>query len=208
MKIIKTLIVAATLPLSILRGQTNKPILLPPLDTSRQRIFSNIDYEKIYFDAGGGYFPESGNNAWAGQLSGGYRFNSKSALGIGATYWGRTGIYERRAWGLGVQYRRTFWAFLNLKIEVGYVVKATMYDNNLDRKMTYFAASSSPIYYKFDAHWRVRHYLTLGISACQTRDLSFNRYVSDLISTTDVWRINALTVQLGIALDTFNSAND
>jgi hypothetical protein len=201
-----------TLPLSLiffllsinsLCGQNEKPTLpLPPLDTTHHTVFSDIDYEKIYLDAGGGYFPESGNNSWAGQLSAGYRFNPKAALGLGVAYFGRASLYERRALGLGVQYRQTIWRALNAKIEVGYVLNSMMYDHKLDKKMDYLAASSSPIYYKFDLNWRIKHYLTLGISVAQTNNLSFRRYVSDAVSIVDVWRVNALTIQLGVALDT------
>ncbi len=203
MKTLSLLIIFLTLSINILCAQNEKPTLpLPPLDTSRRWTFSDIDFEKIYFDASGGYFPESGNASWAAQLSAGYRLNSKAALGLGATYWGRASLYERRALGLGIQYRRTIWRALNAKMEVGYVLNSTMYDHKLDRKMAYLTASSSPIYYKFDINWRIKRYLTLGISVSQTNNLSFRRYVSDAVSTVDAWRVNAFTVQLGIALDT------
>jgi hypothetical protein len=161
----------------------------------------NIDVGRFYVDAGGGYFPEDGNASWAGQLSAGYRLKPNIALGIGTAYWGRINVYERSAWGLGVQYRQRIWN-INVKAEVGGVLKSAMYDGKLNRKMDHIAAFFPTPYYKLDINWRIWHYLTLGISASQTNNLTFRRYLPDATSTLDTWRINALTLQLGIALDT------
>jgi hypothetical protein len=161
----------------------------------------NINLERFYLDAGGGYFPENGNASWAGQLSVGYRLKPNIALGVGAAYWGRINVYERSAWGLGVQYRQRIWN-INVKAEVGGVLKSAMYDGKLNRKMDHIAASFPTLYYKLDINWRIWHYLTLGISASQTNNLTFRRYLNDATSTFESWRINALTLQLGIALDT------
>jgi hypothetical protein len=162
---------------------------------------TNINLERIYLDVGGGYFPENGNASWAGQLGVGYRLKTNIALGVGAAYWGRINVYERSAWGLGVQYRQRVWN-INVKAEVGGVLKPVMFDGKLNRKMDHIAASFPTPYYKLDINWRIWHYLTLGISACQTNNLTFRRYLPDATSTLDNWRINALTVQLGVALDT------
>jgi hypothetical protein len=200
MKSILPLIAVTSLFINNLYGQQKTNIALPPADTSYYAD-TWINFEKFYADAGGGYFPQSGNASWAGQLSTGYRLTPKIGMGVGAAYWGRVNTYERSAFGIGVQYRHQIWNVL-LKGEIGYVLKPAMYDNNLGRKMDYIAKSSTPPYYKLDINWRIRHYMTLGISVIQSGSLNFRRYVNDATSTIDSWRINALTVQLGIALDT------
>ena len=203
MKSLLSLILSISLSINNLCGQGKPTTQLPPLDTSRYSDAWAINFDKFYADAGGGYFPQSGNASWAAQLSAGYRLTPKIAMGVGAAYWGRVNTYERSAFGIGVQYRHQIWNVL-LKGEIGYVLKPMMYDHQLNRKMDYLAQSSTPPYYKLDINWRIRHYLTLGISATQSGNLNFRRYVNDATSTIDAWRINALTVQLGIALDSPN----
>ncbi len=177
---------------------------LPIMDTTHYADRFSVAIERYYADAGGGYFPESGNASWAGQLSAGYRFTPKTALGIGAAYWGRVNIFDRSALGIGLQVRQTVWERINLKAEIGYVLNARMYDGKLDKSMTYLANNSTPIYYKFDINWRIKHYLTLGVSATQTANLYFMRQLSDATTSFDNWRINAFTIQLGVALDSPN----
>jgi hypothetical protein len=189
------------LTINSLYSQANRQALPPPLDTSDYSEPWRINPEKFYLDAGGGYFPESGNASWAGQLSAGYRLTPKIAVGVGTAYWGRVNTFERSALGIGIQYRHQFWNVI-VKAELGYLLKPSMYDHKLDRKMDYIATTSTPPYYKLDINWRIWHYMTLGISACQTNNLSFRRQINESLSSTDNWRINALTVQLGIALNT------
>ena len=203
MKPTLSLILSITLSINNLYGQDKPNVAPPPSDTSHYADAWAINFDKFYADAGGGYFPQSGNASWAAQLSAGYRLTPKIAMGVGTAYWGRVNTYERSAFGIGVQYRHQVWNVL-LKGEIGYVLKPMMYDHKLNRKMDYVAQSSTPPYYKLDINWRIRHYLTLGISATQSGSLNFRRYVNDATSTIDNWRINALTVQLGIALDSRN----
>jgi hypothetical protein len=167
------------------------------------QLFINAD--KWYLDASGGYFPKSGNSSWAAQLGVGYRITPTIALGIGTTYWGRVGPYKRSAWGIGGQYRQTLWEDFIAKAEVGYVLKASLVNDFLNRKIAYEAKPSTPLYYKFDLNWRIRHFLTLGISFHQTLNLKFLSIFPDTSTILDTWRINAFTVQLGIALDSQES---
>ena len=170
MKSLLALILSITLSINNLCGQEKIKVASPPLDTGHYSDAWRIDFDKFYADAGGGYFPQSGNASWAAQLSAGYRLTPKIAMGVGANYWGRVNTYERSALGLGVQYRHQIWNVL-LKGEIGYVLKPMMYDHQLNRKMDYVAQSSTPPYYKLDINWRIRHYLTLGISATQSGSL-------------------------------------
>ncbi len=165
----------------------------------------SINPDKWYVDASGGYFPKSDNSSWAAQLGVGYRFTPTIALGIGTTYWGRVSPYQRSALGIGGQYRQTLWDNFIAKVEVGYVLKAALVNDFLDRKIVYEPKSSTPLYYKFDLNWRIRHYLTLGVSFHQTRNLKFLSSFPDTSTVLDNWRINAFTVQLGFALDSQES---
>lgn len=161
-----------------------------------------INPDKWYVDASGGYFPKSDNSSWAAQASVGYRLSPISALGIGGTYWGRVSLYQRSALGIGVQYRHMFWDYFIAKAEIGYVLKASLANDFLDRKIGYEAKTSTPLYCKIDLNWRIRHFLTLGVSFHQTTKLKFLSSFPDTSTVLDSWRINAFTVQLGIALDT------
>jgi hypothetical protein len=162
----------------------------------------SINPDKWYVDASGGYFPRKDNSSWAAQASVGYRLSPTIALGIGGTYWGRVSLYKRSALGIGVQYRQVFWDYFIAKAEAGYVLKASLFNDFLDKEVEYVAKSSTPLYYKFDLNWRIRHYLTLGVSFHQTSNLKFLSRFPDTSTILDTWRINAFTVQLGIALDT------
>ena len=203
MKSLLSLILSIALSINNLCGQGKPQTPSPPLDTSHYSDAWGINFDKFYADAGGGYFPQSGNASWAAQLSAGYRLTPKIGMGIGAAYWGRVNTYERSALSIGIQYRHQVWNVI-FKGEIGYILKPMMYDHQLNRKMDYLAQSSTPPYYKLDINWRIWHYMTLGISATQSASLNFRRYINDGTSTIDNWRINALTVQLGIALDSRN----
>lgn len=161
-----------------------------------------INPDKWYVDASGGYYPKSDNSSWAAQASVGYRLSPTIALGIGGTYWGRVSLYQRSAFGIGGQYRQTLWENFIAKAEVGYVLKASLANDFLDRKIAYEAKTSTPLYCKIDLNWRIRHFLTLGVSFHQTTKLKFLSNFPDTSTVLDTWRINAFTVQLGIALDT------
>jgi hypothetical protein len=180
---------------SFTTSQKSKQTDSAPLSTSA---------EKWYLDAGGGYFPANNADSWAGQIGIGYLLSPKSALGIGGANWGRISTYERSAMGVGVQYRRILWNKFIAKVEGGYVLKAFLSNLDVDKYMTYIAQSSTPLYYKCDLNWRILHFLTLGISAYQTANLKFLRHLPDASTTLDTWRINAFTLQLGIALDSRN----
>lgn len=176
------------------------PVLIPN-STTPQSESIYINPNKWYLDAGGGYFPKNKNASWAGQLSTGYRLTPTVALGIGGAYWGRINLYERSALGVGIQYRQTILSNFIAKAEMGYVVNAYLNNDQLNRKFEYAPKSSTPLYYKFDLNWRIQHYLTLGVSACQTANLKFLSRLPDATTVLDNWRINAFTIQLGIALD-------
>jgi hypothetical protein len=164
----------------------------------------SIDYDRFYIDAAVGYFPQSGNASWATQLSVGTRLNEASSLGIGATYWGRIQTYKRSALGIGLQYRRRFWENFIGKIEGGYLLNHTIYDGVLNKNMVFISESSRPFYYKIDLNVRFMNYFTFGVSACQSGSLFFRRYAGLGSETVDQWRINAFTIQLGIALEKAN----
>jgi hypothetical protein len=161
-----------------------------------------LDYDLFYLDASVGYFPQRDNESWAAQLSVGTRLNEQSALGIGGTYWGRIQTYRRAALGIGLQYRQSFWENFIAKIEGGYLLDRTMYDGVLKKDMDFISASSRPFYYKIDVNVRFLTHFTIGVSACQSGNLFFRRYEGFGNELVDKWRINAFTVQLGIALNT------
>lgn len=165
----------------------------------------SINPDKWYVDGSGGYYPKSNNSSWAAQLGIGYRITPTIALGIATTYWGRVSPYERSALGIGGQYRQTLLEDFIVKVEVGYVLRASLMNDFLDRKIAYEAKPSTPLYYKFDLNWRIRHFLTLGVSFHQTRNLKFLSSFPDTSTVLDNWRINAFTVQLGFALDSQES---
>jgi hypothetical protein len=142
-----------------------------------------INYNTLYLDAAVGYYPQPDNASWATQLSIGTRLNDESALGIGGAYWGRIQAYRRSALGIGIEYRRSFWENFIAKIEGGYLLNRTMYDDVLKNNL------------------RFLNRFTVGISACQSGDLFFRRMAGLGSETVDSWRINAFTVQLGIALE-------
>jgi hypothetical protein len=176
--------------------------------TSIKQTYSDplsTNLEKWYLDAGGGYFPANNADSWAGQIGAGYRLSSRSALGIGAAYWGRISTYERSSMGIGLQYRHNLGSNFIGKIEGGYVLNANLVNEAVDKDLTYMAKSSTPLYYKCDLNWRIGHFFTLGVSAYQTTNLKFLRHLFDASTTLETWRINAFTLQLGIALDTRNS---
>jgi hypothetical protein len=199
-----TLIFLPLLSLNSTQAQNNEKSPSPtPKDSALSFVPQlSINPDKWYIDASGGYYPKSDNSSWAAQLGLGYRIKPTIALGIGATYWGRVSLYQRSAWGIGVQYRQLLGDYFIAKAEVGYVVKAALANDFLDSRITYEAKSSTPIYYKLDLNWRIRHFLTLGVSFHQTRSLKFLSSFPDTSTVLDTWRINAFTVQLGIALDT------
>jgi hypothetical protein len=155
----------------------------------------------LYVDAGGGYFPQKDNASWAAQLSFGTQLNKKSALGIGSSYWGRIQTYKRSALGLGLQYRRSFWDNFIGKIEGGYLLKQSMHDGTLHQDMIFVSEASRPFYYKMDINVRFLRYYTVGFSACQSGSMFFKRFAGQTSETFDSWRINAFTLQLGVALD-------
>jgi hypothetical protein len=185
------------LTLTTLQAENNhiKPMHIPK-DTTPKPESIHINPNKWYMDAGGGYFPRSNNSSWAGQLSAGYRITPTIALGIGGAYWGRINLYERSALGMGIQYRQTLWNYFIAKAEMGYVLKPYLNNDQLNRKLEYAPKSSTPLYYKFDLNWRIQHYLTLGVSACQTANLKFRSPLPDATIILDNWRINAFTIQL------------
>lgn len=161
----------------------------------------NTPRNALYVDAGGGYFPQRDNASWAAQLGFGTTLNSKSALGIGASYWGRAQTYRRSALGLGLQYRLSFWDNFIGKIEGGYVLKQAMHDGVLGQDMIFVSESSRPFYYKMDINMRFLKYYTVGFSACQSGNMFFKRFAGQKSETFDSWRINAFTLQLGVALN-------
>jgi hypothetical protein len=160
-----------------------------------------INYNTLYLDAAAGYYPQPDNASWATQLSVGTRLNDVSALGIGAAYWGRVQAYRRSALGIGIEYRHSFWENFIAKVEGGYLLDRTMYDDVLKNNMVFIPESSRPFYYKLDLNLRFLDRFTIGISACQSGNLFFRRAAGLGSETVDSWRINAFTVQLGIALD-------
>jgi hypothetical protein len=195
------------LSLNSTQAQKSESSPPPTLKDSTSSIIPqlSINPEKWYLDASGGYYPKSNNSSWAAQLGVGYRITPIIALGIATTYWGRVSPYQRSAWGIGVQCRQTIWEDFIAKVEVGYVLKASLVNDFLDRKIAYEAKPSTPLYYKFDLNWRIRHFLTLGVSFHQTRNLKFLSSFPDTSTVLDNWRINAFTVQLGFALDSQES---
>ena len=202
------LIVTFLLAINTLQAQNNNnDVELIPKDAKLKSASMYVNPDKWYLDAGGGYYPKVNNASRAGQLSAGYRITPSIALGIGAAYWGRINLYERSAWGMGIQYRQTLWENFIAKAELGYVLKPYLNNDQLNRKLEYLAKSSTPLYYKFDFNWRIQHYLTLGVSACQTANLKFRSPLPDATTIIDNWRINAFTIQLGIALDSRDSNN-
>ncbi len=156
-----------------------------------------IDYSLLYFDANIGYLPKNDNASWAAKISGGYCFNEQSAVGIGLGIFGREHIFKRTGIGLGFQYRHNYPKRLIVKAEFGYLLKHEIHDGSLDRDMVYIAQHSKPVYFQVEAHWRLWRSLTLGIAAVQSGDLYFKRYIDETHITQDLWRINALTIQLG-----------
>ncbi len=161
----------------------------------------NAPRNALYLDVSGGYFPQSDNASWAAQLGFGTKLNKQSALGIGASYWGRVQTYKRSALGLGLHYRLSFWNNFIGKIEGGYILKQAMHDGVLEQDMIFVSESSRPFYYKMDVNVRFLRYCTVGFSACQSGNMFFKRFAGQKSETIDAWRINAFTLQLGIALD-------
>ena len=157
--------------------------------------------DRFYIDASAGYYPKSENASWAAQIGSGYRLNEQSAFGIGLGTWGRIQNYERSAAGIGLQYRHNYPQRLITKFEVGYLFVRTMHDNVLNRKMVYFPEKSKPYYATISAHWRVWRAVTLGVSASQTTEMFFNHYITETTVFESKWRINAFTIQLGVAFD-------
>ena len=166
-----------------------------------QKPLIEIDYSLLYFDANVGYLPKKDNASWAAKISGGYCFNEQSAIGIGLGFFGRENTFKRSGLGAGIQYRHNYPQRLLIKAEFGYLLQHKMHDGTLDKDMVYVAEHSKPIYFQLEAQWRLWRTLTFGIAATQSGDLYFNRYIDDKRMTTDMWRINALTVQLGFAFD-------
>ena len=160
-----------------------------------------FDATRLYFDANAGYYPKKGDASWAGQASSGYSLNDQSAIGIGVGVWGRRGLYQRTGLGAGIQYRHNFPQRLFLKGELGYLFLHKMYDNVLDKQMTYISGNSKPFYVHIAANWQFWRNLTIGIAASQSGSLYFNRVVDDNHTTKDLWRINAFTIQLGVVFD-------
>lgn len=191
-----------------LEAQNSMNSSLPIMENTNdysERLTFNPD--KWYLDVSGGYFPRNNNSSWSAQLGAGYRLSPTIALGIGSAYWGRISLYERSALGIGVQYRQIFWEKFIAKVEGGYLLKTQLSNDLLERRIEYLAKSSTPLYYKFDLNYRIRHFVTLGISVYQTCNLKFLSHLSDASTILDTWRINAFTLQLGIALDTRTSNN-
>jgi hypothetical protein len=166
----------------------------------------SINPDNWYLDAGGGYFPADNASSLAGQIGAGYRLSPTSAVGITGAYWGRISLYKRSAIGFGLQYRHILWDNFIAKAECGYVLKGYLKNDLLNRTFEYVAKSSTPLYYKVDFHWRIQHFLTLGITAYQSSPLKFRSRFPDtfVAPTLDSWRMNAITIQLGVALDTRN----
>ena len=161
----------------------------------------NTHRNALYVDAGGGYFPQRDNASWAAQIGFGTKLNKQSALGIGGSYWGRVQTYKRSALGLGLHYRLSFWDNFIGKIEGGYILKQSMYDGVLGKDMIFVAESSRPFYYKMDLNVRFLKHYTVGFSACQSGNMFFKRFAGQKSETFDAWRINAFTLQLGVALN-------
>jgi hypothetical protein len=167
----------------------------------------SINPDNWYLDAGFGYFPATNASSLAGQIGAGYRLSLTSAVGIAGANWGRISLYQRSAIGIGLQYRHILGDNFIAKAECGYVLKAYLNNDVLNRTFEYVSKSSTPLYYKVDLHWRAQHFLTLGISAYQSSPLKFRTYFPDasVSPILNSWRINAITIQLGVALDTRNS---
>lgn len=159
--------------------------------------------KELYFDANVGYFPQKENASWATQIGTGFCINEQSAVGIGAGVWGREHVFSRYGMGLGVQYRHNYPRRLLLKAEFGYLLLHKMHDGTLNKDMVFLSDASKPIYFKLEAHWRLWRILTLGVAATQSGDLFFERFVDNTRTSKDLWRINALTVQLGVAIDKY-----
>ena len=160
-----------------------------------------IDYSALYFDANLGYLPLKENASWAAQISGGYCFNEQSAVGIGVGVFGREHIFKRYGLGAGFQYRHNYPQRLLVIAEFGYLFQHKMHDGSLNKDMIYVSQHSKPIYFQLEAQWRLWRSLTLGIAATQSGDLYFRRYINEVNTTQELWRINALTIQLGFAFD-------
>jgi len=163
-----------------------------------------IDYGLLYLDAHVGYLPKKENASWAAQISGGYCFNEQSAVGIEVGEFGREQTFKRFALGAGVQYRHNYPQRLLIKATFGYLLLRKMHDGTLDKDMVYVAQHSKPFYFQLEAQWRLWRSFTLGIAATQSGNLYFKRFVDETRSTTDLWHINALTIQLGFALDKYS----
>jgi hypothetical protein len=173
----------------------------PANQQQRANAFTDFINEYGYCEVSGGGYPQFSGFIWQGQASGGYRFNEKTAIGISTAVWGRTDFFNRWAWGLGVQMRHKMWEHLVAKIEGGYVLKQHVFDNKQERAMIYQADLSKPFYGKADLHWQFKNGLLLGLSATQTLDMFFKRIHSADKSSIDLWRINAVAIQIGFALD-------
>ena len=167
----------------------------------------DIDYSLLYFDANIGYLPKKDNASWAAKISGGYCFNEQSAVGIGIGAFGREHIFKRYGLGAGFQYRHNYPERLLIKAEFGYLFQHKMYDGTLDKDMIYVTENSKPVYFQLEAQWRLWRSLTLGIAATQSGDLYFKRYIDETRTTQDLWRINALTIQLGFAFDKYSASS-
>ncbi len=160
-----------------------------------------IDYNLLYFDANLGYLPKKENASWAAKISGGYCFNEQSAIGIGIGAFGREHVFKRSGLGAGIQYRHNYPQRLLIKAEFGYLFLHKMHDGTLDKDMVYLAEHSKPIYFQLEAQWRLWRSLTFGIAATQSGDLYYNRFIDDTRAIREMWRINALTIQLGFTFD-------
>lgn len=167
-----------------------------------------VDYSLLYFDANLGYLPKKENASWAAQISGGYCFNEQSAAGIGVGVFGREQTFKRFGLGAGFQYRHNYPQRLLVIAEFGYLFQHKMHDKTLDKDMIYVPQHSKPIYFQLEAQWRLWRSLTLGIAATQSGDLYFKRYIDETRTTQDMWRINALTIQLGFAFDKYSAHHD
>lgn len=166
-----------------------------------QKPLTEVDYSSLYFDVNMGYLPIKENASWAVQTSGGYCFNEQSAVGIGVGIFGREHTFKRYGLGAGFQYRHNYPKRLLVIAEFGYLFQHKIHDGTLNKDMIYVAQHSKPIYFQLEAQWRLWRSLTLGIAATQSGDLYFNRYINEVNTTKELWRINALTIQLGFAFD-------
>ena len=166
-----------------------------------QKPLKAIDYSFLYLDVNIGYMPKKINASWAVKMSGGYTINEQSAIGIGVGAFGREDVFERSALGAGFQYRHNYPQRLIFKAEFGYLFQHKMHDGTTNKGMIYVAQHSKPIYFHLEAQWRLWRALTLGVAATQSGDLYFDRYIDEIRTMRSLWRINALTIQLGLAFD-------